>query len=156
MPSVCCGNGAIVQTHDHRDLQVLRMPVCVKNCWCVTILWGSRSLYGKWYLVLTSERLRCCSAMANAVTSERSAEDDTWVCHRHDMPSHLPKGLQHLVLPPLFLPDEIVKEINKLAELTCLECSTFNGHWPSQDLIGLKVRSMCWCILQVQLASRCF
>ena len=60
---------------------------------------------------------------------------------RHDAPSCLPKGLQDLVLPETFLPDEVVKEIDNLAELTRLECNRFNGYWPSLDLIGLEVRS---------------
>ena len=53
----------------------------------------------------------------------------------------LPKGLQHLALPPLFLPNGTVDEINDLTELTRLECMASNRYWPSQDLVSLKVRS---------------
>ena len=100
----------------------------------------SRSLHIKWYVALIVERLLCCRKMANAVTSP---PEYSWACCRHDAPSCLPKGIQHLALPPLFLPDDIVEDVNNLAELTRLECNTFNSYWPSQDLIGLKVRSGC-------------
>ena len=75
-----------------------------------------------------------------------SLETQTWC--RLDLPSCLPEGLQHLALPPLFLPDETVEEISNLTELTRLECMGWNGYWPSQDLIGLKVRSRSRSMLQ--------
>ena len=59
---------------------------------------------------------------------------------RYTMPSCLPKGLRRLALPRLFLPDETVKEVNNLAELTRLECTGSEYFWPSQNLVGLKVR----------------
>ena len=76
--------------------------------------------------------------MAIDATMPGPGDTRAWYLHNG---SFLPKGLQHLILPRTFLPDEINKEINNLAELTHLECSSRNGYWPSLDLISLKVRS---------------
>ena len=84
-----------------------------------------------------------CREMAHAVTTPGPGYTRTWPVN--DVPSCLPKGLHRLVLPETSLPDEIVEEINNLAELKHLECMASNGYWPSQDLIGLKVRSRCRC-----------
>ena len=73
---------------------------------------------------------------------------------RLTLSSCLPEGLQHLALPQLFLPNETVKEINNLTRLTRLECTGSSWYWPSQDLVGLKVRFR-WMPQKQPVACRC-
>ena len=65
----------------------------------------------------------------------------------------MPEELKSLALPPLYLWDETVKEIENLAGLTRLKCNGSNSYLPTLDLIGLKVRNMCRLVLQGQLMS---